>query len=62
VRTDNGPEFTCRTFIAWAQQHDIERILIEPGKPMQDGYVESLKGKFRDEYLNEQWFASQTQT
>ncbi|MEA0663651.1 IS3-like element ISXca1 family transposase, partial [Xanthomonas campestris pv. campestris] len=58
VRTDNGPEFTSRAFIAWAQQRGIEHILIEPGKPMQNGYIESFNGKFRDECLNEHWFTS----
>ena len=48
VRTDNGPEFTSRTFIAWTQQHGIEHLLIEPGRPMQNGYIESFNGKFRD--------------
>ena len=56
VRTDNGPEFTCRTFIAWAQAHDVRHILIQPGRPMQNGYIESFNGKFRDECLNEHWF------
>ena len=56
VRTDNGPEFTCRAFIAWTQQHGIEHLLIDPGKPMQNGYIESFNGKFRDECLNEHWF------
>jgi putative transposase len=31
-------------------------LLIEPGKPMQNGYIESFSGKFRDERLNERWF------
>lgn len=35
VRTDNGPEFTCRAFMTWAQKHGIEHILIEPGSPTQ---------------------------
>lgn len=56
VRTDNGPEFTCRAFIAWAQAHDVRHILIQPGRPMQNGYIESFNGKFRDECLNEHWF------
>jgi putative transposase len=56
VRTDNGPEFTSRAFMAWAQSHGIQHILIEPGRPMQNGYIESFNGKFRDECLNEQWF------
>jgi putative transposase len=58
VRTDNGPEFTCRAFIAWTQRHGIEHLLIQPGRPMQNGYVESFNGKFRDECLNEHWFTS----
>lgn len=61
VRTDNGPEFTSRAFIAWTQQHRIEHLLIDPGKPMQNGYIESFNGKFRDECLNEHWFTSLAQ-
>jgi len=49
VRTDNGPEFTSRAFMAWAQAHGIRHILIQPGRPMQNGYIESFNGKFRDE-------------
>ena len=56
VRTDNGPEFTSRVFMAWAQTHGIRHILIQPGRPMQNGYIESFNGKFRDEHLNEIWF------
>lgn len=56
VRTDNGPEFTSRVFMAWALKHGIRHILIEPGRPMQNGYIESFNGKFRDECLNEHWF------
>jgi putative transposase len=56
VRTDNGPEFTSRAFMAWAHSHGVRHILIEPGRPMQNGYIESFNGKFRDEHLNEQWF------
>ena len=56
VRTDNGPEFTSRAFMAWASSHGVRHILIEPGRPMQNGYIESFNGKFRDEHLNEQWF------
>jgi putative transposase len=49
VRTDNGPEFTCRAFMTWAQKHDIKHILIQPGRPTQNAYVESFNGTFRDE-------------
>ena len=56
VRTDNGPEFTSRAFMGWCQTNGIRHLLIEPGKPMQNGYIESFNGKFRDECLNEHWF------
>jgi len=58
VRTDNGPEFTSRAFIAWTQRHGIRHLLIQPGKPTQNGYIESFNGKFRDECLNDHWFTS----
>ena len=61
VRTDNGPEFTSRAFMAWAHKHRIRHILIEPGRPMQNGYIESFNGKFRDECLNEHWFQTLAQ-
>ena len=61
VRTDNGPEFTSRAFMAWAQGHGIRHILIEPGRPMQNGYIESFNGKFRDECLNDHWFSTLAQ-
>ncbi len=53
VRTDNGPEFTSRAFMARAQTHGIRHILFQPGRPMQNGYIESFNGKFRDKHLNE---------
>ena len=56
MRTDNGPEFTSRAFMAWAQARGIRHILIEPGRPMQNGYIESFNGKFRDECLSQHWF------
>ena len=61
VRTDNGPEFTSRAFMGWVQCHGIRHLLIEPGRPMQNGYIESFNGKFRDECLNEHWFQSMHQ-
>lgn len=53
---DNGPEFTSRAFLGWAQLHDIKLDFIEPGKPNQNAFVESLNGRFRDECLNMNWF------
>jgi putative transposase len=56
VRTDQGPEFTSRAFMAWAQANGVRHILNQPGKPTQNAYIESFNGKFRDECLNEHWF------
>jgi putative transposase len=39
------------------QKHDLLRY-VEPGKPVENAYIESLNGKFRDECLNENWFVS----
>lgn len=60
VRTDQGPEFTGKALDQWAYQHGVELKLIQPGKPMQNGYIESFNGKFRDECLNEHWFSDLT--
>ncbi len=53
---DNGPEFTSRAMLAWANKHNQKLHYIEPGKPIQNAFVESFNGKFRDECLNEHWF------
>lgn len=55
---DNGPEFAGRTLDAWAYQRGVELRFIRPGKPIENAYVESFNGKFRDECLNEHWFVS----
>jgi putative transposase len=56
LRLDNGPEFTSRGFIAWAEQRGVPLIYIQPGKPVQNSYIESFNGRFRDECLNANWF------
>ncbi len=56
-RCDNGPEMTSREFMGWATRRNIEIEFIEPGKPIQNAYVESFNSSFRDEYLNEELFA-----
>jgi putative transposase len=56
ITVDNGPEFTGRSLDAWAYQHGVGLDFIDPGKPMQNGYLESFNGKFRDECLNLHWF------
>ena len=58
ITLDNGPEFTGQALDAWAYQHQVTLDFIDPGKPMQNGYLESFNGKFRDECLNVHWFRS----
>lgn len=58
IRTDQGPEFTGRALDQWASANDVKLVLIQPGKPTQNAYIESFNGKFRDECLNEHWFVS----
>lgn len=58
IRSDNGPEFTSRQFLAWALERGIALVHIEPGKPVQNAHVESFHGKLRDECLNASWFAN----
>lgn len=58
LRCDNGPEFRSKALDLWAYQNQVELNFIEPGKPMQNAYIESFNGKFRDECLNEHWFIS----
>ena len=55
---DNGPECAGRTLDAWAYAHGVALRFIRPGKPIENAYVESFNGKFRDECLNEHWFVS----
>ena len=42
--------------MGWAQARGIRHLLIDPGKPMQNAFIESFNGRLRDECLNEQWF------
>ena len=56
ILSDNGPEFRSHVMAKWACESRVEHLFIEPGKPMQNGFMESFNGKFRDECLNEHWF------
>ena len=58
IRTDNGKEFCSRAMLMWAHTRGVQLLLIEPGKPNQNAYIESFNGRLRDECLNEHWFAS----
>lgn len=56
IVSDNGPEFTSKAMFLWAQRTGVRLRFIDPGKPTQNAFAESLIGKFRDECLNENWF------
>jgi len=56
IVVDNGPEFRSRALDEWAYRRGIVLDFIEPGKPMQNPFVESYNGRMRDECLNQHWF------
>ncbi|NKW80851.1 IS3 family transposase [Ochrobactrum pecoris] len=56
IVSDNGTELTSNAILAWSKDHKVEWHYIAPGKPMQNGYVESFNGRMRDELLNESLF------
>lgn len=53
---DNGTEFTSKAMFFWSKETNIKLSFIQPGKPTQNAFVESLNGKFRNECLNQHWF------
>lgn len=57
IVVDNGPEFTSRALDQWAYENDVELAFIRPGKPVENCFIESFNGKFRDECLNLHWFS-----
>jgi putative transposase len=58
IVSDNGTELTSNAILAWQQERGVEWHYIAPGKPMQNGFVESFNGRLRDECLNEHLFAN----
>jgi putative transposase len=58
LRLDNGPEFTGKELDAWAHTHNVRLDFIRPGKPIDNGHIESFNGKMRDECLNQNVFLS----
>ncbi len=55
---DNGTEFTSKAMFFWSKESNVKLAFIQPGKPTQNAFVESLNGKFRNECLNQHWFRS----
>lgn len=58
IVTDNGSEFTSRAFDTWAYAREIKIDYIQPGRPVQNAFVESFNGTLRDDCLNMHWFLS----
>jgi putative transposase len=58
IQLDNGTEFTSNHFDAWAYLRGITLDFIQPGKPVENAYIESFNGRLRDECLNSHWFQS----
>ncbi|MBX3133283.1 MAG: integrase core domain-containing protein [Gemmatimonadaceae bacterium] len=53
-----GPEFVSAALDAWAHRHQVVLDSMDPGKPVQNAFIESFNGTFRDECLNESWFVN----
>lgn len=62
IVSDNGSEFTSNAILAWSELAHVEWHYIAPGKPMQNGFIESFNGRLRDELLNETLFSSLNHT
>jgi putative transposase len=58
IRVDNGPEFLSKTFVGWCHKQGIVIKYIQPGKPMQNGYIERLNRTFREDVLDAYEFDS----
>jgi len=56
--TERGPEFTGKAVFGWADENGVRQAFIQPWKPTQNAFVESLSGKFRNECLNQHCFRS----
>lgn len=58
IVVDNGSEFTGRALDGWAHQRNVHLNFIQPGRPVQNAFIESFNGRVRDECLNQHWFLS----
>jgi putative transposase len=61
IVSDNGTEFTSTAILCWSQRTGVGWHCIAPGKPMQNGFIESFNGRLRDEFLNEVLFSTLAQ-
>lgn len=56
ITTDNGPEFAGKVLDRWAYNNNVRLDFIEPGKPIQNAFIESFNGRLRHECLNQHYF------
>jgi len=60
ITCDNGSEFSSKALESWALDHEVRLCFIRPGRPVENGFIESFNGRLRDECLNVSWFHSLT--
>lgn len=58
ISVDNGPEFASKALDAWAYRRGVQLIFSRPGKPTDNAAIEAFNSRFRDECLDQHWFAS----
>jgi putative transposase len=58
IPTDHGSAFAGQAMAVWAQQAGVKWDFIQPGRPVQNGYIESFNGRLRDECLNTEVFST----
>lgn len=58
MTVDNGPEFIGNALDQWVSEHGVKLVFSRPGKPVDNAFIESFNGRFRDECLNASWFYS----
>ena len=58
ICVDNGPEFVSKALDAWCYAQGVKLVFSRPGKPTDNPFIEAFNSRFRDECLDQHWFAS----
>jgi putative transposase len=58
IQVDNGPEFVAKALDEWAHRHQVKLVFSRPGTPTDNPFIEAFNGRFRQECLDQNWFAS----